>query len=105
MATKHLCFTCYRRAGRENDRRELARPFDRHSPAVRREHSRLLRGYTGLLKATSDMSIGAEDVQRILGIIAPYLEPVRPFLTLPTRVQRFPDGEIRRSSGRGGKRD
>lgn len=78
MATKTLCFTCYRRARRADERSR--EEFDRHSPAVRKEHTKVFRGYTGLMQAMADLRVGSADVTRILGIVSKYLDLARPFL-------------------------
>jgi hypothetical protein len=78
MAAHGLCFACYRREERAGDRR--AAGVDRHNPGVRREHKKILRGFTGVLAGLSDLGVSRNDVLEIRKILDPYVESVRYFL-------------------------
>jgi hypothetical protein len=71
MATTSECFACYRRRKRAE---EAERNYpDLHNPGVRREHTRLLKGYSRLIGALADLKVGKEDLDEIRGVLAPYL--------------------------------
>jgi hypothetical protein len=78
MATKDLCFRCYRRIRRGQERTGL--PFDRHTPAVRKEHLRLHKGFNELLQAAHHLSLAPDEVKKIIRIAAPHLEPISSFV-------------------------
>jgi|HubBroStandDraft_6_1064221.scaffolds.fasta_scaffold226220_2 hypothetical protein len=79
MAGHHLCFKCYRRDERADDRKFGG--VDRHSPGIRREHKKLFRGLTGMMVGLSDLGVSNADVLRIRRIIDGYLSPIAKFLT------------------------
>jgi hypothetical protein len=80
MATHDLCFTCYRRLERAGDRQFAG--VDRHTPAIRREHKKLFRGFTAVMTGLSDLGISKDDVFTIRRTIEPYLTPIAKFLTV-----------------------
>jgi hypothetical protein len=80
MATCDLCFTCYRRQERAADRQFAG--VDRHTPAIRREHKKLFRGFTAVMTGLSDLRISKEDVLTIRQTIEPYLTPIAKFLAV-----------------------
>src|SRR5438477_145298 len=77
IAAHGLCFTCYRRSERRVDR-----SVDRHSPGIRRDDFRLVSSYCQILKALSSIGVGQADVEQVRRILAPYLEPIAPLLTI-----------------------
>jgi len=79
IAAHGLCFKCYRRNDRAGDRAFAT--VDRHNPAIRQEHKKLFRGFTGLMVCLSDLGVSDADVLRIREIINPYLGPIAKFLT------------------------
>jgi hypothetical protein len=80
MATTSECFACYRAR-----RRAEQEPIDRHNAAIRKEHRLLLTGWSKLMVALSELRVNRRDVLEIRDIVAPYVAPVREFLTLPER--------------------
>lgn len=89
MATRDLCFKCYRREERASDR-QFAR-IDRHNPGIRREHKKLFRGFTSVMTGLSDLGVSSDDVLTIRRTIEPYLSPIAKFLAV-TPVQD--EGEV-----------
>ena len=84
MAAHDLCFACYRRQERADDRQFAG--VDRHTPAIRREHKKLFRGFTAVMTGLSDLGISKDDVFTIRRTIEPYLSPIAKFLAV-TPVQ------------------
>jgi hypothetical protein len=82
MAAHGLCFACYRRHERTQDRPRI----DRHTPAMRREHKKILRGFTSVMVGLSDLGVGRTDVVTIRRIIQTYLEPIANFLAPASEV-------------------
>lgn len=80
MAAHDLCFKCYRRLERLDDQKFAA--VDRHTPAIRREHKKLLRGFTAVMVGLSDLGISKDDVLTIRQTIEPYLTPIAKFLAV-----------------------
>jgi hypothetical protein len=76
MATRTECFNCYRARNRASERQ-----VDRHNPAIRREHRRLVSGWARLLGAMSELGISRPDALKIRDLAAPYVQPVREFLS------------------------
>jgi len=79
IAGHHLCFKCYRRDERADDRKFGG--VDRHNPGIRREHKKLFRGLTSMMVGLSDLGVSSPDVVRIRRIIDPYLTPIAKLLT------------------------
>jgi hypothetical protein len=80
LAAHGLCFTCYRRLERASDRQFAG--IDRHTPAIRREHKKLFRGFTGVMVGLSDLGVSKDDVLKIRQTVEPYLTPIAKFLTV-----------------------
>ena len=80
IAGHGLCFKCYRRDERADDRRYAS--ADRHNPGVRREHKKLFRGFTSVMVGLSDLGISKSDVLAVRRIMEPYLVPIATFLAL-----------------------
>lgn len=89
MATRDLCFKCYRREERASDRQFAV--IDRHTPAIRREHKKLFRGFTAVMTGLSDLGISQDDVFTIRQTIEPYLSPIAKFLTITPETE---EGEV-----------
>ena len=81
IAAHGLCFACYRRKERAEDRQFAG--VDRHSPAIRREHKKMFRGFTNLMAGLSDLGVSREDVFAIRRTIDAYLTPIAKFLAPP----------------------
>jgi hypothetical protein len=81
MATRALCFKCYRQLERERKQSAAKERFrDPHTPAVRREHLRLHKGFDALLRVAHYLSLSPEEVKNVIQICGPHLEPIRPFV-------------------------
>jgi hypothetical protein len=78
IAAHGRCFKCYRRKDREADR-EFAY-VDRHNPGVRREHTRVLRGFTSVLSGLGELGVSQNEVMVIRRMLEPYLALVSKFL-------------------------
>jgi hypothetical protein len=70
IAAYGLCFKCYRKQDRADDRKFAV--VDRHSPAVRREHKKLFRGFTAVMIGLSDLEVQEKDVLVIRQLLEPY---------------------------------
>lgn len=84
MANKHLCFRCYRRVIRAS-KKSGGQIEDRHTPFVKREHNRLMEGFTLLTKAFTKLSYSPQDIGESLRIASKYLEPLGPVLKAAMR--------------------
>jgi hypothetical protein len=91
MAAHGLCYTCYRKDERADDRKFAG--VDRHNPGIRREHKKLFRGFTSIMGGLSDLAVSSADVITIRGIIGPYLTAISKFLA-PVPAQDEGDGEV-----------
>jgi hypothetical protein len=80
MAAHGLCFKCYRRNDRANDRQFAG--ADRHNPGLRKEHKKLFRGFTGVMAGLSDLGVSKEDVLTIRRMLDPYVISIAEFLAL-----------------------
>jgi hypothetical protein len=81
IAAHGLCFACYRRQERSEDRKFAT--VDRHSPAVRREHKKLFRGFTNVMVGLADLGVQEADVLAIRRMLEPYMTPIARFLSSP----------------------
>jgi hypothetical protein len=72
IAARGRCFRCYR--AYERDRNAVA--SERHTPALRKEHTKLLNGLTKVMSGLQALGVGGADVQAIRSLLSPYLEPV-----------------------------
>lgn len=84
IAAHGLCFACYRRKERADDRRYSE--VDRHAPGIRREHKKLLRGFAGVMSGLGDLGISSDDVITIRRTIEPYLGPIAKFLVVTAEL-------------------
>ena len=89
MAAHDLCFKCYRRLERLDDQKFAG--VDRHTPAIRRDHKKLFRGFTAVMVGLSDLGISKEDVFTIRRTIEPYLSPIAKFLAVTSEKD---EGEV-----------
>src|SRR5437867_884107 len=78
MATKEECFACYRKRMRARDEELVL--IDRHNPAIKREHRRMLNAYSKLMVALSELGVNRQHVFAIRDIVGPYIEPITEFL-------------------------
>jgi hypothetical protein len=81
MASHGLCFKCYRREKRAGDSESPT--VDRHNPGVRREHTKILRGFNRVMAGLGDLGVSKALVLEIRRLIEPYLSPVAEFLAPP----------------------
>jgi hypothetical protein len=72
IAAHGLCFRCYR--AYERERNQVA--SERHTPALRKEHTKLLNGLAKVMSGLQALGVGGTDVQVIRSLLSPYLEPV-----------------------------
>jgi hypothetical protein len=80
IAAHGLCFKCYRREDRANERKFAA--TDRHNPGVLKEHKKMLRGFSSVMGGLSDLGVSRTDVLAIRRSLEPYLLPISSFLAL-----------------------
>jgi len=79
LAAKGLCFKCYRAEARSA--LNLPQGFvDRHNPAIRKEHKKIIAGFAKVLTGLSDLGVNRTDVHTIRSILDPYLTPVTQFI-------------------------
>lgn len=78
IAAHGLCFACYRRQERADDRRFAA--VDRHNPGLRKEHKKMLRGFMNVMGGLSDLAVQKNDVLTIRRMLDPYIAPIAEFL-------------------------
>ncbi len=78
MAAHRLCFKCYRREGRADDRQFAM--VDPHNPGLRKEHKRMLRGFTNVMAGLSDLGVQKDDVLKIRRMLDPYVALITEFL-------------------------
>jgi len=84
MATSELCFACYRRAQRAEER--AAAGIDRHSTPIRREHKRALRAFAQVMAGLADLGVSKQDLVEIKEIITPYLQPLMEYFPTASPV-------------------
>jgi hypothetical protein len=99
MAAHGLCFTCYRKQERANDRQFAG--ADRHNPGIRREHKKMFRGFTGVMAGLSDLGVSKSDVLAIRRMLDPYVVAIAEFLAPASdkgEVEGIVNGE-QKSSG------
>ena len=68
---------CYRAR-----RRAQERAVDRNNPGLRREHLRMVKGWSNLMASLGELRVTREDALRIRDIAAPYVAPVSEFLSI-----------------------
>jgi hypothetical protein len=78
IAAHGLCFTCYRREDRANNRQFAM--VDRHNPGLRKEHKKLFRGFTNVMAGLSDLGVSKADVLAIRRMLDPYVVCIAEFL-------------------------
>jgi hypothetical protein len=78
IAAHGLCFTCYRRQERADDRGFAA--VDLHNPGIHREQKKLFRGFTAVMAGLSDLGVQKEDVLTIRRMLDPYVARIAEFL-------------------------
>ena len=81
IAAHGLCFTCYRKEERAEERKFAS--VDRHTPAVRREHKKLFRGFTNVMVGLADLGVQEPGVLAIRRMLEPYVAPIAQFLSSP----------------------
>jgi hypothetical protein len=84
MATSQLCFACYRRAERAQERSSAV--VDRHSTPLRREHKRAIRAFAQVMAGLADLGVSKQDLVQIREIITPYLAPLMDYFPTASRV-------------------
>lgn len=104
MAAHGICFRCYRREKRAEDRtledieRELEVPPDRHNPGIRREHKKLFRGFTSVMVGLADLNVQRIDILTIRGMLEAYVAPIAEYLAA-TRVMSATEGRVNAKPG------
>jgi hypothetical protein len=78
MAAHGLCFKCYRREDRADDRKFAL--TDPHNPGLRKEHKKMLRGFTNVMAGLSDLGVQKDDVLKIRRMLDPYVALITEFL-------------------------
>ena len=78
MAAHGLCFKCYRREDRADDRQFAL--VDPHNPGLRKEHKKTLRGFTNVMAGLSDLGVQRDDVLKIRRMLDPYVALITEFL-------------------------
>jgi hypothetical protein len=78
IAAHGLCFRCYRRNERADDRQFAM--VDRHNPGLRKEHKKMFRGFTGVMAGLSDLGVSKSDVLAIRRMLDPYVVAIAEFL-------------------------
>jgi hypothetical protein len=61
---------------------------DRHSPGVRREHKKLLRGFTSVMVGLGELGVSQNDISTIRRIIDPYLTPIAKLLATASEPEK-----------------
>jgi hypothetical protein len=84
MATSQLCFACYRRAERAQERTSAV--VDRHSSPLRREHKRAIRAFAQVMGGLADLGVSKQDLLQIREIITPYLQPLMEYFPTASHV-------------------
>jgi hypothetical protein len=78
IAAHGLCFKCYRKKEREDDRK--FHNVNRHNPGIRREHRNLFRGFNKVMLGLSDLQVSRTDIDAVRRVIEPYLSPIASLL-------------------------
>jgi hypothetical protein len=85
MATKQLCYRCYRRHQRAKERAEESPYSDITTPPFSRDARRVYAAYPKLLDVLSDLRVSQDHVREIIDICRPYLKPARQWLNIDER--------------------
>jgi hypothetical protein len=85
MAAHGLCFRCYRTEARAGEGR-LA-DVDRHSVAVRRERTKLFRGFLNVMVGLNELGVSEADVIVIRRMLEPCLTLVSKLLVPETEIR------------------
>ena len=93
IAAHGLCFACYRRQERADDRRFGA--VDRHNPGIRREHKKMFRGFTSVMAGLSDLGVSKSDVLKIRRMLDAYITAIAEFLE-PARERDAVESAVNR---------
>jgi hypothetical protein len=80
MATKQVCFMCYRRHRRARERAADNPYTDLSTSPISKDGRRVLSSYNGLLKAVADLRLSPDAVREVIDIVRPYLKPAAPWL-------------------------
>jgi hypothetical protein len=91
IAAHGLCYCCYRRDERVDDDR-LAITVDRHSPALRKEHKKLLRAFAAVMGGLSDLGVQRSEVLKIRQMLEPYLLLIGEYLAPPLQPDQDEGG-------------
>lgn len=91
IAAHGLCFRCYRKKERANDRQFAG--VDRHNPGIRREHKTLFRGFTSVMVGLSDLGVQKREVLAIRRMLEPYVTAIAEFLAIPSE-QEEDEGDV-----------
>lgn len=87
IAAHGRCFRCYRSHVRAGDRDRESAGIDRHAGAVRREHTKLLRGFLNVMVGLNELGASVAEVTSIRKMLDPYLNPVARFLVPETEIE------------------
>ena len=98
IAAHGLCFTCYRRNERAEDRQYAM--VDPHNPGLRKEHKKMFRGFTSVMAGLSDLGVSKTDVLAIRRMLNPYVAPIAEFLA-PASGQDEVEGAVNGEHGSG----
>jgi len=91
MAAHGLCFKCYRREDRADDRQFAL--VDPHNPGLGKEHKKTLRGFTNVMAGLSDLGVQKDDVLKIRRMLDPYVALITEFLG-PASEREELDGAV-----------
>lgn len=88
IAAHGLCFRCYRKDERAEERKFA--PVDRHNPGIRREHEKLFRGFISVMTGLAALGVQHPDVLAIRRVLSPYLELIQQFLDVSAGTNESP---------------
>lgn len=83
IAAHGQCYRCYRRFQREREGQRLAKAVDRHGGAIRREHTKILSGFSAVMKGLAAIGVSEEDTMKVRVLIDPYLRSIKKLLGGP----------------------
>jgi hypothetical protein len=83
IAAHGQCYRCYRRYQREKERRAAGRVVDRHSAAIRNEHTKMSRGFATMMSLFATFRVSEDDALSIRAILEPYMQPIKQYLGGP----------------------
>jgi len=87
MATRQLCYRCYRRHARAKERLAEDPYSDFTTSPISRDGKRVLAGYQKLVSALADLRVSPDGCREVIDIIRPWLKSARAWLNVDRQIE------------------